>query len=168
LSITDDLYGLQIGPDSKIYLSRSFGTSFLGVINSPDSASTLCNYVENGLDLDPGFMGVNAALTLPGFMQSYLTAATGVVCPVTTGITGHEATNDLLAYPNPSSETFSIDLSKAASPADLAIYDLTGKLIEAQSDVHSLFTFGKSYAKGVYFVQVRNGDVLKTYKVVKL
>ncbi len=167
LSITDDLYGLQIGPDGKIYLSRSFGTNFLGVINSPDVASTGCNYVENGLDLDPGFMGVNAALTLPGFMQSYLKVATGTTCPLPTGIAEQALENVQPVFPNPSSTGFTIDLSNAAT-ALISIYDYTGKLIEAHANVNSVFTFGNQYSKGIYFVKVESGHQVQNYKVVKM
>lgn len=167
LSNWDDMYGVQMGPDGKIYVSRSFGTSFLGVVNDPDSANVACNYNDNGVDLDPGFMGVNAGLTLPGFMQSYLKVATGTVCPVTTGINEAAANDGLLIYPNPSASMFTIDLSKGAA-GQVIIYDYTGKLIEAHNEVSGVFTFGKEYVKGVYLVNVRRGNEMKNYKVVKM
>lgn len=168
LSITDDLYGLQMGPDGKIYLSRSFGSSFLGVINEPDTAGTGCNYVENGLDIDPGFMGVNAGLTLPGFMQSYLKTATGATCPVSTGIQQLASKDVLAVYPNPSSTEFTIDLSASAVPAQLRVYDPAGRLVEAYAGISTVFSFGKAYAKGIYLVTVQEGNEIRNYKVVKM
>ena len=48
-----DIYrnGIQLGPDGKIYVTRS-DTPFLGIITNPDSAGTACNYIDNGISLD--------------------------------------------------------------------------------------------------------------------
>lgn len=163
LSATDDLYGLQLGPDGKIYVARSFATSYLGVINNPDIAGSGCNYSDLGLDLDPSFMGVNGALALPAFMQTYLKLATGVNC-LSTGMEG-VVTEDLnLVYPNPSANEFRIELPNGSK---VAVYDYTGKLIEQKKNVNSVFAFGKEYAKGIYFVNIVTEKRSVTYKVVK-
>jgi hypothetical protein len=57
---------VQLGPDKKIYVSRS-GDGYLGVINNPNIAGTLCNYVDNGVYL----AGKNASLGLPNFNALY-------------------------------------------------------------------------------------------------
>ena len=163
LTVTSDLYGLQMAPNGKIYVSRSFSTSFLGVINSPNTAGSGCGYSDTGIDLDPGFMGVNGALDLPGFMQSYLKAATGATC-LATGIDESEETANPI-YPNPSANEFTIDLSNAMTL--VSIYDYTGKLIEAHT-TNAVLYFGKDYAKGIYFVNVKQGEKIKVYKVVKM
>ena len=97
LSATDDLYGMQMGPDSKIYVSRSFSSQFIGVINNPEVSGFGCNYVDNGLDLDPFFMGVNGALSLPSFMQTYLKlASVGILNDINArGTTVMVATHDV-------------------------------------------------------------------------
>jgi len=69
LSATPDIYALQMASDKKIYVCRSF-SPFLGVINDPSVPGTGCNYIDNGVDLDPNFMGNTSALGLPGFVQS--------------------------------------------------------------------------------------------------
>jgi gliding motility-associated-like protein len=38
---------LQMGPDGKIYIAK-YGTSYIGVINSPDNAGAACNFVDHG------------------------------------------------------------------------------------------------------------------------
>ena len=164
LSATDDLYGLQMGPNSKIYLARSFGTSYLGVINNPEVAGSGCNYVENGLDLDPSFMGINGALSLPSFMQTYLQLAAGVSC-IPTGITENTSEISNPIYPNPSTNEFAMDCSSAS--AMVTIYDYTGKLIEQHSNANSILHFGKEYAKGIYFVNVVVDGNVSTQKVAK-
>lgn len=164
LSATDDLYGLQLGPDGKIYLARSFATPFLGVINNPEASGFGCNYVENGLDLDPLFMGVNGALSLPGFMQTYLKLALGVTC-LTTEINDNGLTDQTLVYPNPSANEFTIDLSN--KDAFVSVYDHTGKLISSHQHINSDFSFGKEYARGIYLVNVIVNGEFKTTKIVK-
>jgi hypothetical protein len=163
LSATDDLYGLQMGPDGKIYLSRSFTSQFLGVINNPDIAGSGCNYVENGLDLDPFFMGVNGALSLPSFMQTYLKLAAGATC-LSTEIAENSSEIFVPIYPNPTCNEFTIN---ASSLLDISVYDYTGKLIEQHNNISSVIHFGKEYSKGIYFVKLKVGNNWKSYKIVK-
>ncbi len=165
LSATDDLYGLQLGPDGKIYLSRSFATPFLGVINNPEVSGFGCNYVENGLDLDPLFMGANGALSLPSFMQTYLKLATEATC-LSTEITESKLIDLISVYPNPTNNNFSIDCSRAN--ASVSIYDYLGKLIDRKENINSVFSFGSEYAKGVYFVYViSDKNSIKIIKAIK-
>jgi len=64
------IYGLQLGPDNKIYASIS-ATPFLGVVNSPNTVGIGCNYVGMGVNLDPTSIGIMTMLGLPGFIASY-------------------------------------------------------------------------------------------------
>jgi hypothetical protein len=166
LSATDYLYGLQMGPDGKIYVARSFGTNFLGVINFPETVGFSSNYVDSGIDLDPDFMGVNGGLSLPGFMQTYLKVATGAVCPLT-GIEENNTENSIVVYPNPSGNEFTIDLSSNHAEL-LQIFDYSGRSIEEHTNVNSVFTFGKEYAKGVYFVRTISGAQTQVHRVIKM
>jgi hypothetical protein len=162
LSTTDDLYGLQIAPNGKIYVARSFGTNFLGVINSPETPGSACNYVDNGVDLDPGGMGVNAALTLPGFMQSYLKI--DVTCSV--GINEISPDESAIIYPNPTSDNFTLQL-KNNQCSQIKVYDHTGRLLEDKTIHSDTFVFGKEYAAGMYLVSCSSGSNVKSYKVIK-
>lgn len=162
LSITDDLYGLQIGPDGKIYVARSFGTPFLGVIDAPDVAGSSCNYSDFGVDLDPSSMGVNAALSLPGFMQSYL--KTGVNCSV--GLDENEPGQNSGVFPNPGSDFFTFSTDDKAS-VQILINDVTGRMIEKNEVQNGTYTFGKEYSPGIYFVSLIRADLTTVYKVIK-
>jgi len=166
LSATDYLYGMQMGPDGKIYVARSFSSSFLGVINSPETIGFSANYTDTGIDLDPGFMGVNPGLSLPGFMQTYLAIATGTSCPSTAGIDENTAGNLISVYPNPSSEGFIVNLSEMKS--DVQIFDYSGKCVESHSAVNEVFNFGKTYAKGVYFIRIISEKGTQVSKIIKL
>lgn len=64
---TGTYYGaLQLGPDAKIYISVSNGTS-LHVIHAPDSSGRNCRVQRNAVSLN----GRQARFGLPTFIQSY-------------------------------------------------------------------------------------------------
>jgi gliding motility-associated-like protein len=67
------LRALQLAPDGKIYVTKEV-SPFLCVINSPNSAGTSCNYVDNAINVDPG-TGSMCMLGLPNFIQSYFNTA---------------------------------------------------------------------------------------------
>jgi PKD repeat protein len=60
------IYGMQIGPDRKIYIARP-GEHFLSIINNPDSAGLKCGYKDTGLSLGNRI----SAVGFPNFNQSY-------------------------------------------------------------------------------------------------
>ena len=60
-------YGaLQLGPNGKIYVARH-NSSYLGVINNPNSSGSACNYNNSGVNL----AGRTSVWGLPFFIQSY-------------------------------------------------------------------------------------------------
>ncbi|GAA3574694.1 T9SS type B sorting domain-containing protein [Snuella lapsa] len=63
--------GLQLGPDGKIYRALSItyeqGSSYLGVINSPNELGTNCNYIHNAINLSP----FESSQGLPPFITSF-------------------------------------------------------------------------------------------------
>jgi hypothetical protein len=165
LSSTPDIYGLQIGADNKIYVCRSFST-FLGVINDPSIAGTGCNYVDNGIDLDPAFMGVTSALGLPGFVQSNFRTET--VCS-TNSINEFNQYNSELVYPNPFTHEFTISVSVSDHPSEITIYDAIGKRVGAfkMHEEQNNLSFGRSLSEGIYFIFIKNDSGQKIIKVVK-
>jgi hypothetical protein len=64
------LRALQQAPNGKIYVSKS-GTSFVSVINSPNSLGTACSYTDNAINVDSLMVGAGCMLGLPNFVQSY-------------------------------------------------------------------------------------------------
>jgi hypothetical protein len=161
LSNMSDLYGLQIGPDSKIYVAESFSSPFVGVINSPDTYGTGANFVDNAIVIDPMGNGVMCALSFPSFLQDYLKV--NVTCSV--GITEIETEENVLIYPNPASE-FTVRF-REKFPLLISVYDHTGRLIEEHLPKTDQYVFGKEYAPGMYFVSCISSDQIKTYKVIK-
>jgi hypothetical protein len=58
---------LQLASDGKIYVAR-WNKSALGVINNPNAAGGLCNYVDNGQSIAPKLSSVG----LPNFNNDFL------------------------------------------------------------------------------------------------
>ena len=162
LSTTIDTYGMQLANDGKIYVVKSF-SQFIGVVNSPNLLGALANYQDMQLDVDPGFMGITAALTMPGFVQSYFMPV-GFSCPVPLGVNeiAVEKQNAIL-YPNPSVNGFNVLVEE---PSVIKVYSYTGELIE-ELKTNKTITFGDHYSKGIYFVNVWNTGKTKSFKVVK-
>lgn len=69
-SISDNMLGMQLGPDAKIYVALNF-TSYLGVINNPNETAANCNYDSLGVYLN----GKNCRYGLPTFIQSFFNLA---------------------------------------------------------------------------------------------
>lgn len=158
-------YGMQLAVDGKIYVSKNFH-QFLGVINDPELAGSSCNYVENGFDLDSNFNGITSALSLPGFVQSVFRGAT--VCPFT-GIKENNTFDENFIFPNLSSGSFIINLSKNHRISEIIIYDNTGRLVERFNSVPSgeQFSFGQSLVPGFYLVSIINEDETLVRKIIK-
>lgn len=166
LSATADLYALQFAPDGKIYVSRSFGSQYLGVINAPETPGAACNFSDTGLDLDPTFSGVNGAIGLPSFCQDFLKV--NVICTPPSAINKNDPKKVDPIFPNPSNDGFSIDLSNVNGSAQIFVYDASGKMVETITNTSTVVQFGKNYVKGIYFVNVIVGENQQGQKVVKM
>jgi hypothetical protein len=83
------------------------------------------------------------------------------------------ATNDfsLVAFPNPSSTDFKIQLQGANDDAvSILVFDITGRQIENKvvqsNDIESI-SLGQNYSTGVYSVIVSQGMNTKTVRLLK-
>ncbi len=163
LSTTADIYGLQLANDGKIYVCKSF-SQFVGVVNTPSLAGAACNYNDLQVDVDPAFMGITGALSLPGFPSNYF-LPTGFVCPTPTGINEIAVQNLMpVIYPNPSVNEFSVYTKDAGK---FEVYSYTGKLVETiYTEKNITVKFGENYAKGIYFVKTVGGNT-ESIKIVK-
>ena len=163
LSSTPDIYALQMGPDNRIYAARSW-SQFLGVINSPSIIGLGCNYIDNGFDLDPNFMGYTSALGLPGFIQS--TFRNEAAC-IATGIAENSNHNSATFFPNPFTDRFTIQIIDNIS-TNINIYDETGRLLEQFNKMSMNFTYGEFLEPGVYFISTSNLFQKKINKIIKI
>jgi len=154
ISTTPDIYPLQRGPDGKIYVVKSF-SQYVGVIQSPDNVGNLaCNYLENGIDLDPNLMGLNSGIGLPNLVSSFMGGAS--LCPGASAGISENSSQDYTVFPNPSNSSFSFTAENGCS--EIRIIDACGKVLEKHANLVSgmQINFGENYATGVYFIQMEN------------
>jgi len=155
ISDVPDIYGLQIANDGRIYVCKSL-SPIVGIINSPNVAGTGCNYVDNGIYIDPLTIGVNSGLNFPAFIQSAFRLE--VDC-TPTGLNSISAENYFDVSPNPVSDHFVISLSNE-SLSQILIYDAVGRIIfekAVSAEMHSqkieLNAKEIGLGNGIYFVK---------------
>lgn len=96
--------------------------------------------------------------------------------PVNTGIKDHNPTLNMSVFPNPISDKINIDINnQMMNNASIHILDLSGKLVNTLASNVTLAENAKvSYDKpsnlnsGIYFLQISNGTVSKTTRIVVL
>ncbi len=77
---------------------------------------------------------------------------------------------DISLSPNPSSNAFTLLVhADNAKPVQVKVLDVNGKaLYETKGQPEQAYRFGSSFSPGTYLVEVRQGDEVKTLKVVKM
>jgi hypothetical protein len=124
ISITPDTYGLQLARNEKIYVCISF-SQWLGVINDPEIQGFGCNYSDTAIYLDPLSIGVTSALSLPGFVQSWLKGE-GACGP--SDIQTVQPQVQLNVFPNPANDE--IFVTGLKDKAIINIYNSLGEVVQ--------------------------------------
>ena len=81
-----------------------------------------------------------------------------------------EVGSNFLAYPNPASTHFTLNLRRAYPTIDIEIYDVLGKQLHAQSynDAEIIQVSTNNFAKGVYYLNIHTSKYkFTTIKMVK-
>jgi hypothetical protein len=72
-------------------------------------------------------------------------------------------------YPNPFSNTFIIDIENySGEPVLMNMYDVTGRMLISEMKLTETVELGAELSKGVYHVEIINGEQRTFYKIVKL
>ncbi len=89
-------------------------------------------------------------------------------CPMTF-ILNDDKSFDAKVYPNPTNNTFSLNLKGYGnSIVEIKLMDMYGKeLLNVKGSVNHTYYFGENLAAGVYFIQVIHDSNAKTFKVIK-
>ncbi|CAN5863500.1 hypothetical protein BH11BAC7_BH11BAC7_21710 [soil metagenome] len=94
----------------------------------------------------------------------------GMAVPV--GITESSALNGVSVYPNPFSETTTVELNLLSNDVVVVeMFDMTGKLVTSQNEgelaagKHNIALNGSNLADGMYFVKITAGTSVVTQKV---
>ena len=95
----------------------------------------------------------------------YLTSdAYDYTAPTTTGV--EELTFDALIYPNPTNESFQVQISNG-QPFEASMYSIDGKFIQSNTGVDKLQIESSDWKSGVYLVVITQGNTKITKRVSK-
>jgi hypothetical protein len=90
-----------------------------------------------------------------------------VINPV---ITSNEESMDVMVYPNPTTSAYQLFVksSKLSQTVKVRIIDIQGRVLKTLTfNSNETIAFGNELKAGVYMVEVREGDKVKTVRVVK-
>jgi hypothetical protein len=75
---------------------------------------------------------------------------------------------EVVAYPNPSSKVFTLDVRLAkGTAAEVQVYDILGRLIEQRKVSSGAIQIGAAYPSGTYILKMSQGENQKTVRVIK-
>jgi hypothetical protein len=155
---TSQVFGLQLGPDSNIYVARSF-IQYLGVINDPEMQGAAANFFENGFDLDPnGTSVVQGGLGLTGFVKDFLPSG----CGVPSATRNPEQSKPIAWWTNPSGRDVELH---ADETCHIRIFNTVGALVFERQMTGSTSI---QLEQGVYLVSVQKRNVMRTGRLIVL
>ena len=108
---------MQNALNGKIYIARTgqdHGDS-LSIINSPNNISASCNFIYNGLSLNPSY----GALGLANIIESYFSDISDFPC-ISNKIDNPQLPESIKVFPNP----FEHSLSLSIESNDLVMYSI--------------------------------------------
>jgi hypothetical protein len=119
--------------------------------------------VYTGLDYRPGSASI--AATGADFTDSSITALGAE------DFTSNEVKSTFTVYPNPFSESFKLHFTSTSSDdVKVVAYDVTGRTIETRNvnfaDINNQ-ELGSNYQSGMYIVVLKQGEISKSFRVIK-
>ncbi|MEO5644398.1 MAG: T9SS type A sorting domain-containing protein, partial [Bacteroidia bacterium] len=89
-----------------------------------------------------------------------------------TGMNEETIETNLFAYPNPTDGMVTIDFQSSDEQVEILVFDFTGKIISDQqfNTDHTMKSVNvdlSSNAAGLYFVQMRSAEGVRTVRVMK-
>ena len=98
-----------------------------------------------------------------------LAGCTSETCKnVTVGIHDFIKQNGFKLYPNPNNGTFTIEIKKPEKNISIEIFVILGNLLKREETAHSksLYTIDLNKGNGVYFVRIKNGEMVFYQKII--
>ncbi len=150
------------GPSNPPYLYK-LNTTVYGT-NSTFSVATAGNYygyIKDSL----GCLARTLVIAMPA-----PTGCRGEIAKAVTGDNRKASSLKVILSPNPSSDNFTlIAHSKSAKPVYIRVLDAEGRKVYSEKGLaDQSFVFGEKLANGIYTIEVRQGDEVKTVKGVKM
>jgi len=115
-------------------------------------------------------VGSNSIVVISGINSSLTSANTSQKTEMEAAETKTVNGLDVIAYPNPSINNFSINVqANAKEKITMQVMDMYGRVIETRNvTANSIKRFGDRYRPGTYFVRIIQGKEHKEIKLVKV
>ncbi len=158
----DSWRGHQLGPDGKIYVSRT-NELYLSVIEFPDSSCPACGYIDSALYLG----GKLTSFCLPNFITGFSYSNTVPSLCSSTKAMLLKNVEPIRVYPNPANEELAI-IDNAAMYKRVEIINLLGQLVLRQ-DLQAIENHinVKYLGPGVYYLLLKGTDGLRAERIQK-
>ncbi|MGF1555063.1 BspA family leucine-rich repeat surface protein [Paucihalobacter sp.] len=97
-------------------------------------------------------------------------SATGEACDAALSIDSISLlNNEVLIYPNPSTETFTLKFESVQPKVDILVFNINGQIILNQSFENTdLINVDLKETRGVYFININSGQQAHTQKLIKI
>lgn len=146
---------LYVGIDNKILRSTDGGATFVIDFDlTPVNATGVVKFTAAGNSL---FVTVNTSGTNPQVYKRSNTISSLKEDPHSKGF---------LIYPNPANEIIHIELKDKNIDTQCTLYDITGKKCHEAPLENGIVSL-KGLEAGVYFLEVKNSNVMYTTKIIK-
>lgn len=141
------IYGLQLGPDGKIYVAREINP-FVAVIDNPNANGQGCNFIDSAV-----FLNGISSYGMPNMINSYNNSM--VHC--TDGVEENLSNIDFYVYSNLTTEDIVFKFANwTKANLNINIFDCTGKLVSRIDEVRAskvdIDTF--NWRSGLYYFQI--------------
>ena len=178
-AMTTLIYATPVGGATQYKFTLTDGMAYTQTYTTPSRYFKLSNF--NALQaLTPGgTYSVTVEVQVYGFYYpgkdcNILVPGGAPIVPFTRAVVDTDnAMGEFkaVAYPNPFENSFAIDLkTSSTSPVSIAIYDMTGRLLETREFKFEKLAsqkLGERYPSGVYSVIVNQDEETQTIRVVK-
>ena len=140
---------MQIGPDGKIYCSME-GSSYLSVINSPNTLGSGCNFVFNGFYLG----GKNCQSGIPNFVQSYFVNDSLDYSCSTVEIPEYSLQYSMNIFPNPFISQTELSFDLELNNANLVVKNIFGETVKESRNIYgrNITLYSENLSNGIYFI----------------
>ena len=161
----DYIFGMQLGPDGKIYIANA-GQPYLAAINNPNASGSSCNFVVNAVTLN----GKLCSYSVTGFVTNFDYPNNNVNC--STGLNEMQEESAIRIYPNPNTGQFTLEMDlQEETNLSIKLYHINGQLIHSEEIDNATGNYTQQmdlsrYAKGIYYVQIMTEQGVVARKVI--
>ncbi len=156
----------QLAPDGKIYITTGNGTTYMGRINSPDSAGVACDVAQHSVLLSTYYFN-----TIPNHPNYFLSNIPGSSCDtiINLGINESEEIK-IKVWPNPVIDFCTFSFPSQSNMGKLEISDCMGKVVFVE-DIAAWSQFKQvdisMLKQGMYLCKISWNKYLANIKYVK-